>query len=69
MSHNSPDSKACDECKEYPSTEAKAFVEMQGILERFGLQITLKTLADSIAELLKKRGPSISGCLILEAIK
>lgn len=58
-----------NECRKYPNMEAAALVKMQEILENFGLQITLKTLADSLAELIRKRGPSIEACLIMEAIK
>lgn len=44
------------ECSKYPSAEAAASHQMQEILENFGLQITLKTLVDSLEELIKKRG-------------
>ncbi len=53
----------------FPTMESEARPQMLAILEKYGLQITLKTLVDSLEELLKKRGPSISGCLILEALR
>jgi hypothetical protein len=52
-----------------PTMEEEALPKMQEILERYGLQITLKTLVDSLEELIRKRGPSIEACLIVEAIK
>lgn len=57
------------ECSKYPNAEAAALAQMQNILESFGLQITLKTLTDSLEELIRKRGPSIEACLIVETIK
>ena len=53
----------------FPTMEEEAFPKMLAILEGYGLQITLKTLGDSLEELIRKRGPSIESCLILEAIK
>lgn len=57
------------ECSKYPNMEAAALEKMQEILENFGLQITLKTLADSLEELIRKRGPSIEACMVVETIK
>ena len=53
----------------YPTMEEEAFPKMLAILERYGLQITLKTLADALGELIKKRGTSLESRLIQEAIK
>jgi hypothetical protein len=44
------------ECSKYPSAEAAALAQMQNILESFGLQITLKTLTDSLEKMIEKRG-------------
>lgn len=53
----------------YKSLEEEALPKMEHILENYGLQITLKTLADSLKNLIKKRGRSIEALLILETIK
>lgn len=53
----------------YPTMEEEAFPKMLAILERYGLQITLKTLADALGELIKKRGTSLENRLIQEVIK
>jgi hypothetical protein len=44
------------ECSKYPTAEAAALDQMRTILEDFGLQITLKTLVDSLEKLIEKRG-------------
>lgn len=53
----------------YPTMEEEAFPKMLAILERYGLQISLKTFADALQELIRKRGPSTEACLIQEAVK
>lgn len=53
----------------YPTMEEEAFPKMLAILERYGLQITLKTLGDALGELIKKRGTSLEARLIQEAVK
>jgi hypothetical protein len=54
---------------ERPTMEEEARPKMRAILEGYGLQITLKTLADSLEELIRKRGPSVEACMAVETIK
>jgi hypothetical protein len=54
---------------EYISMEDEALFKMEAILEEYGLQITLKILADGLENLMYKRGKSITGLLVLESIK
>lgn len=51
------------------SMEEEAYPKMEAILNENGLQITLKILIDSLQKLIDKRGKSIEGVLILEALK
>lgn len=53
----------------FPTMEDEAFPQMLAFLERFGLQITLKTLYDALGELIRKRGPSIEACMVQETVK
>lgn len=52
-----------------PTMEDKALPKMAEILNNNGLQITLSTLVKSLEMMIDKRGPSIEGLLILEALK
>jgi len=49
--------------------EAEAYDKMEEILFEYGLQISLKTLADSLQKMIDIRGPSVEGLMILEGLK
>lgn len=55
--------------KKNKSMEQIALPKMQAILDENGLQITLKVLIDSLDNLIKKRGKSVEGLLVLETLK
>lgn len=42
---------------------------MLQLLQSYGLQICLKTLADSLEEVMAKRGVTLQGVLILEVLR
>ena len=52
-----------------PLMEEVAFQDMKKILFGNGLQITLKTLIDSLEELLEQRGSSTEAIMVLEGLK
>jgi hypothetical protein len=58
-----------NECSKYPSAEAAARAQMQEILENFGLQITLKTLVDSLEKLIEKRGKDHVNQMALKGLR
>lgn len=51
------------------SMEQIALPKMEALLEKNGLQITLKVLIDSLENQIEKRGKSSEGLLILETLK
>lgn len=53
----------------YPTMEEEAFPKMLAILERYGLQITLKTLVDALEELIRKRGKDHLNLMVVEGIR
>ena len=55
--------------KRQPTREDEARPKMQEILEEYGLQITLKTLVDSLENLIKKRGKDHLNLMILEGLR
>jgi hypothetical protein len=54
---------------ETKTMEAEAFPKMLALLEDYGLQITLKTLADALAELIRAREFSSEACMAEEVIR
>lgn len=53
----------------HPTMEEEAFPKMLAILERYGLQITLKTLIDSLEELIRKRGKDHLNLMVVEVLR
>ena len=51
------------------SAEELALPHMENILNENGLQVTLSILIISLEKLIKKRGKSIEGLFVLEALK
>jgi hypothetical protein len=53
----------------YNSMEEEAFPQMEKILEKYGLEITLKILIDALGALLNKRGNPDYGLTALDDLK
>lgn len=52
-----------------PTKEEEALPKMQEFLEEYGLQITLKTLVNSIEKLIEKRGKDHNNLMIVEGLR
>jgi hypothetical protein len=51
------------------SMEEIAYPKMKAILDENGLQITLKTLIDSLQNLIDERGKTLESVIILETLR
>jgi hypothetical protein len=49
--------------------EEEALPKMKAFLDEYGLQITLKTLGDSLEKLMEKRGKHVVTLMVLEGIR
>jgi hypothetical protein len=65
----SPTTLAKLNAEKKPTKEELARPEMQGFLEEYGLQITLKTLVDALEKLIEKRGKDHLNLMVLEGIR
>lgn len=53
----------------YQTMDQEAIPKMIAILQEYGLTITLRSLIVALEEVLDKRGASVEGLLILEALR